>query len=91
MPISSSYNNNAPEGILGISPITASKESIGIALAADEYGGRYFSNNATVGLNFQYPGKLSDPAKTFLKESLAEYGKLENKFKSIITFLYFFK
>jgi HK97 family phage portal protein len=35
-------------------------------------------------LKFPAGVKLSENAKTFLKESLAEYGKLENKFKSIV-------
>jgi len=79
------YNGTPPEGLIGVSPIAVARESIGLALAADEYGGRYFSNNAQVGLNLQFPGKLSENGRQFLKESLAEYGKLENKFKSIIT------
>ena len=32
----------------------------------------------------EHPGKLSDNARDFLQASLAEYGKLENKFKSMI-------
>lgn len=83
--ITSVFNGEAPEGLVGVSPIGLARESIGLALAADEYGGRYFSNNAQVGLNFQYPGKLSKNARETLKESLEEYGRLENKFKSIIT------
>lgn len=85
LPISSLYTSQAPEGLLGLSPIAAAKEAIGLAMAADEYGGRYFKNNATVGLNLQYPGKLSENAKTFLKESLEKYAQMENKFKSIVT------
>ena len=86
MPISSSYNSYAPEGMLGVSPISIARETIGIAMAANEYGGRYFSNNASVGMALKFPAgvKLGENAKNFLKESLAEYGKLENKFKSII-------
>lgn len=85
MPISSLFNNQAPEGLTGVSPIAAVSEAIGLSIAADQYGGRYFANNATVGLNLQYPGKLSDNAKTFLKESLEKYAQMENKFKSIVT------
>jgi HK97 family phage portal protein len=86
MPISCSYNGNLPEGVMGVSPISVARESVGLSMAADEYGGRYFSNNASVGMALKFPTgvKLSDNAKKFLKESLAEYGKLENKFKSII-------
>jgi HK97 family phage portal protein len=86
MPISCSYNGAAPEGTLGVSPISVARESVGLSLAADEYGGRYFSNNASVGMALKFPQgvKLGDNAKTFLRQSLAEYGKLENKWKSII-------
>ena len=85
LPISCLQNGSPPEGILGVSPISLAKESIGLALAADDYGARYFQNNAVVGMNFKYPGKLSDNAKKFLKESLSEYAKPENRFKNIIT------
>lgn len=86
MPISCTHNDSVPEGYKGVSPISIARESIGLSLAADEYGGRYFSNNASVGMALKFPQgtKLSPNAKEFLKESLAEYGKLENKFKSII-------
>lgn len=84
MAIASIHNGNPPEGIMGVSPITVAREAIGLALAADEYGGRYFSNNAQVGLAASHPGKLGKEAKDYLKESLSQYGKLENKFKSII-------
>ncbi len=86
MPISCSYSGGLPEGVIGLSPISVARESVGLSLAADQYGGRYFSNNATVGLALSYPDgvKLADSAKQFLKESLAEYAKSENKFKSMI-------
>jgi len=86
LPISSAYSGGLPEGIKGLSPISAAKESIGIAIAADDYSGRYFQNNASVGMALKYPAgvKLSDNAKEYLKDSLAEYGKAENKFKSIV-------
>ncbi len=82
--ISTTYSGGMPEGIIGLSPISVARETIGTALAADEYAGRYFSNNASIGLQLTHPGKLNDNAKEFLKSSLAEYGKLENKFKSLI-------
>lgn len=86
MPISCSFNADSPEGLVGVSPITAARESIGLALTADEYGGKYFANNASVGMGLKFPAgvRLSDNAKKFLKDSLSEYGKMENKFKSII-------
>ena len=82
--ISSDYNGGAPEGVLGISPVTAARETLGLSLAADEYASRFFSNNASFGVAVKHPGKLSEPARKFLKDSLAEFGKLENKWKSLI-------
>lgn len=35
------------DGVVGLSPIAYARESIGIALAAEEYGARFFSNDAT--------------------------------------------
>lgn len=86
MAISCSYNGNALEGIIGLSPISVARESIGLAMAANEYGARYFANNASVGMALKFPAgvRLGDNAKAFLKESLEKYGQLENKFKSII-------
>ncbi len=86
MPISCSYSGGLPEGVVGLSPISVARESVGLSLAADQYGGRYFSNNATVGLALSYPDgvKLAGPAKQFLKESVAEYAKSGHKFKSMI-------
>ena len=83
--LKASYNDDTPEGVLGISPISVARETIGSAMAADEYAARYFSNNASVGLHAAHPGRLSENGKEFLKKSLEEYGKLENKFKSIVT------
>lgn len=84
MPISCNFNSSAPEGILGVSPITAAGESIGISLAADEYGGKFFSNYAQTGLAVKHPGKLSENARAFLKESFEQYSDAQNKFKTLI-------
>ena len=82
---STTLSGDAPEGVVGVSPIVAAREAIGSALAADEYAARYFANNATTGLHAKHPGRLTEDAKEYLKQSLAEYAKLENKFKSIVT------
>lgn len=83
--ISHTANSNAPEGVIGISPIATGREVIGTAMAADEYAARFFSNNASAGLHVSHPQKLSEAGLEYLKQVIAEYGKLENKFKSIIT------
>lgn len=83
MPISDGVGT-MPDGYIGRSPITLSREAIGIALASDEYAARYFSNNASVGLALQFNDKISDNLREYLDGKLAEFGKLENKFKSLI-------
>lgn len=47
-------------GDVGISPIGVARSAIGIGIAADEYAGRFFSNDARPGGVIQYQGKLSD-------------------------------
>lgn len=84
MPMKSIFNGEAPEGIVGVSPISMARESIGIAMAADTYGGAFFKNYAQTGKSFEYPGKLSDNARQRIKESLAEFAESQNKFKSIV-------
>lgn len=56
------------DGIIGYSPICmAGKEAIGLSLAAEEYGARFFSNDATPGGILEHPKQLSQPAQDRLK------------------------
>jgi len=48
------------DGVLGLSPIAMMRESVGIALAAEEYGARFFQNDATGGLVIEHPGSFKD-------------------------------
>jgi HK97 family phage portal protein len=86
LPLSTTDNGNMPQGLVGLSPITLARENVGIAMAADEYAGRYFSNNATVGLMLKFPDgvKIAPDAKNYLNEKLASYSEGKNKFKSIL-------
>ena len=57
------------DGYFGIDPIRAHAASLGVALAADEYAGRYFSNSAGVGAYISLPGRLDDDeAKVILSQ-----------------------
>lgn len=60
------------DGVCGISPITKARETIGLAMATEEHGGRLFSNGARPGGVLQNPGKMSDAAYERLKDSWAE-------------------
>ncbi len=56
-------------GIEGYSPIRLAMQSIGVGLALEEYGARFFGNGARPGGVLKHPGILSDGAYKRLKES----------------------
>lgn len=51
------------DGIMGYSPVALAKNAIGLNIAAEEYGGRFFANNATPSGILSTPGTLKDPTK----------------------------
>ena len=55
------------DGIIGVSPITYAREAMGLALATEEFGARFFGNGARPGGVLEHPGVLKDPEK--LRES----------------------
>lgn len=50
------------DGIMGYSPIAVSKNAIGLAIAAEEYGSKFFSNGATPTGVLTHPGKVGNPS-----------------------------
>lgn len=56
-------------GWLGISPIAYARESIGLALATEKFGGQLFRNGAKMGGVLEHPGNLSDEAYKRVKNS----------------------
>lgn len=56
-------------GITGLSPIAMARESIGLSLAAEEFGARFFGNGAKPGGVLEHPGKLSKEAVEKLRNS----------------------
>lgn len=52
----------SPDGITGYSPIALQRQSIGLGLAAEEFGARLFGNDARPGGVLQHPGMLDDEA-----------------------------
>jgi len=45
-------------GMMGVSPIAEHKNTLGVALAAEEFAGRSYANDATPGLAITVPGNL---------------------------------
>jgi HK97 family phage portal protein len=59
-------------GITGLSPISLAAEAVGLGLAAEEFGARFFSNDATPPGALRHPSTLSQPAQDRLKESFEQ-------------------
>lgn len=71
-------------GYLGISPIAYARESIGLALATEKFGGQLFRNGAKMGGVLEHPGKLSGPAYERIKTSFDEAYSGENAHKTAV-------
>lgn len=55
------------DGITGLSRIAMAREGIGLQLAAEEHGARFFGNDGRPGGYLSHPGKLSADAQKRLK------------------------
>ena len=51
------------DGLVGYSPIAMAKNAIGLAIATEEYGSKFFANGATPGAVLEHPGLIKDPEK----------------------------
>ena len=51
------------DGLVGYSPIAMAKNAIGLAIAAEEYGSKFYANGATPSGILEYPGTVKDPDK----------------------------
>jgi HK97 family phage portal protein len=71
-------------GWLGISPIAYARESIGLALATEKFGGQLFRNGAKMGGVLQHPGHLGEESYKRLKASFDESLSGDNAHKTAI-------
>lgn len=60
------------DGVKGLSPLEAARETIGKGLALQDFANNFFSNGAKLTGVFEHPNALSDPAYVRLKGSLDE-------------------
>ena len=51
------------DGLVGYSPIAMAKNAIGLAMATEEYGAKFFANGAAPGGVLEHPGTIKDPQK----------------------------
>lgn len=66
------------DGIQGYSPLYIARNTIGLAMALERFGGKFFANDAKSGGFLQHPGKLGEPAVKNLRESMSGQGGLDN-------------
>ena len=68
------------DGLVGYSPIAMAKNAIGLAIAAEEYGSKFYANGAAPSGVLEHPGTLKDPAK--VRDSWSEtFGGSANSHK----------
>jgi HK97 family phage portal protein len=73
------FRGPSGNGIVGYSMARMAAQSIGLALATEEYGARFFGNGARPGVVLKHPGLLSEEAYERLKESYeADHQGLSN-------------
>lgn len=73
------------DGIVGKSVIESAKDSIGLGLAADRFGGSFFGNGANISAVLTHPGRLSDEAyKRMIRSWHQRNSGLDNAHKTAI-------
>lgn len=67
------------DGVKGLSPIALARQAVGLGLAAEKFGAKFFANAARPSIFLIHPGTLSERALENLKSSFEErYGGLEH-------------
>ncbi len=74
------------DGLMGMSPIELARESLGMALAAQDYGARFFANDAKpTGGWIEFPGNFKDAeAKRVFRESYQQAQSGSNRGKVLV-------
>jgi HK97 family phage portal protein len=62
----------SPDGLKGYSMLTLAREAIARGIAVEQFGGRFFANDARPGVVLTHPKTLSDTAKGNLEKSWLE-------------------
>jgi HK97 family phage portal protein len=60
------------DGIKGLSPIALHRASIGMSIAAEEFGAKFYENGTKLSGVLEHPGKLGPGAKKDMRESWSD-------------------
>lgn len=70
------------DGVQGLSPIEVAREAVGLSLATEEYGARFFGQGTHVGAYLEMDGPLTKEVKNNIQESMdREHGGVINSHK----------
>lgn len=73
------------DGIRGYSVVAMAREGIGLAMAAEKFGAKFFGSGAHPGGVVEHPEQLGEPGMRNLQASLdASYGGLDNSHRTLI-------
>lgn len=68
------------DGLVGYSPIAMAKNAIGLAIATEEYGAKFFANGAAPSGVLEHPGTVKDPQR--LRDAwMSQFGGSSNSGK----------
>lgn len=66
------------DGLRGYSPIWLARQAVGLGLALEQFGAKFFANDAKSGGFLSHPGKLGPEAHARLREQMNAQGGLSN-------------
>lgn len=62
------------DGLVGYSPIAMAKNAIGLAIATEEFGAKFFANGAAPSGVLEHPGTIKDPSRFVKRGSRSSAG-----------------
>jgi len=72
------------DGLVGYSPIHLARNAIGLGLALEEFGSKFFANDMKSGGYLKHPSKLSEEAQRNIVESVERQGGLNNAHRLMV-------
>ena len=73
------------DGVYGRNIVTMARESIGLGLAAERFGGTFYGNGSTFGGAFEHPGRMSEQALKNFRDSVnAQHQGVDRAHKFIV-------
>lgn len=78
-------NNLSLDGKCGVSPVSQAKNAIGLAIALEKFGARFFSNGGNLGGILKLPpGMKPESIKSFVASWKQEHAGLDNAFRTAV-------